>query len=108
MTRVGRFLRRTSLDELPQVINVLLGDMSFVGPRPYIESEVKKQIPDMQTVLLARPGITGLWQVSGRNRLTFQKRIALDFWYVLNWSLWLDLFILLKTAKILISREGAY
>lgn len=108
VTKVGKILRSYSIDELPQLFNVILGSMSLVGPRPYIDTEVKKFQEDMQTIILARPGITGLWQVSGRNGLAFKTRIQLDAWYVRNWSLWLDLYILVKTLKVVFSRDGAY
>jgi Undecaprenyl-phosphate galactose phosphotransferase WbaP len=108
ITKVGAFLRKTSLDELPQIFNVLKGDMSLIGPRPYMVEEWE-QIKDFApTILLARPGITGLWQVSGRSNLQFEDRIRLDSWYVLNWSLWLDFIILLKTVKVVLKMEGAY
>ncbi len=108
VTAVGRFLRKTSLDELPQILNILAGSMSFVGPRPYIENELKNYDTEKMTILLARPGLSGLWQVSGRNKLSFDSRVSLDVWYVLNWSLWLDLFILLKTFRVVLKKEGAF
>jgi len=108
VTNVGRFLRKTSLDELPQILNVLKGDMSFIGPRPYLASELIKFESNSVTIMLARPGITGLWQISGRNKLPFSKRMAIDIWYILNWSLWLDFFILFKTVKIVLKKEGAF
>jgi undecaprenyl-phosphate galactose phosphotransferase len=108
VTKIGNFLRKTSLDELPQIFNVLKGDMCLVGPRPYLprEWEEVKDFADM--ILLVTPGITGLWQISGRNDLLFEERMKLDTWYVQNWSLWLDFMILFKTAGVLIKREGAY
>jgi undecaprenyl-phosphate galactose phosphotransferase len=108
VTRVGGFLRRTSLDELPQIFNVLKGEMSLFGPRPYLPSEEKDMGDYSDTILLTRPGITGLWQVSGRNELDFKGRLKLDAWYVLNWSLWLDIVILIKTIKVVLKMEGAY
>ena len=108
VTRVGRFLRRTSLDELPQIFNVLAGDMSFFGPRPYLPEEVKEIQGYSDLIRLTSPGITGLWQVSGRNILDFEERVKLDTWYVLNWSLWLDIVILFKTIRVVINKEGAY
>jgi len=108
VTRVGKLLRKTSLDELPQLFNVLKGDMSLVGPRPYLPHEKKDLKDSIDTILMINPGITGLWQVSGRNELTFEDRIKLDSWYILNWSLWFDLVMLLKTVGVVVRREGAY
>ncbi len=108
VTRVGRWLRKTSLDELPQVLNVLRGEMSLVGPRPYLPREIEKMDNMEKTILVAKPGITGLWQVSGRNELSFKTRCTMDIYYVRNWSLWMDLVILAKTAYIVFSRKGAY
>lgn len=108
VTRVGRFLRRTSLDELPQIFNVLTGEMSLVGSRPYLPREEDDIRYHIDTILLTPPGITGLWQVSGRNKLTFDARLRLDVWYVLNWSLWLDIVILFKTFRVVLNKEGAY
>jgi Undecaprenyl-phosphate galactose phosphotransferase WbaP len=108
VTGFGKFLRSTSLDELPQIFNILKGDMSLVGPRPYLPAE-KNEIKDfMDIILLTRPGMTGLWQVSGRNDLFFEERIKLDTWYVQNWSLWLDMMILLKTFNVVFKKKGAY
>ena len=107
-TRVGRFLRRTSLDELPQIFNVLRGEMSLVGPRPYLPIEAERMGPLAETILKAPPGITGLWQVSGRNELSFQQRLRLDEFYVRNWSLWQDVIVLLKTVGVLLTQQGAY
>ncbi|WP_022671153.1 sugar transferase [Hippea alviniae] len=108
ITRVGKFLRKTSLDELPQIFNVLLGQMSLVGPRPYLPKELEEMGKYKGIILESKPGITGLWQVSGRNKLSFEKRVELDSWYVLNWSLWLDIVILIKTVKAVLKKEGAY
>ncbi|OMH40761.1 undecaprenyl-phosphate galactose phosphotransferase WbaP [Desulfurobacterium indicum] len=109
ITKVGKFLRKTSLDELPQIFNVLKGDMSFVGPRPVIKEEIEKYYKEFaQYYYLVKPGITGLWQVSGRSDTDYDKRVRLDTWYVLNWSLWLDIIILIKTIKAVLKREGAY
>jgi Undecaprenyl-phosphate galactose phosphotransferase WbaP len=108
VTRIGRFLRQTSLDELPQFFNVLKGDMSLVGSRPYLPREENDMQYHIDTILLTPPGITGLWQVSGRNKLTFDDRLVLDAWYVLNWSLWLDIVILFKTFRVVLAKEGAY
>lgn len=108
VTRAGRFLRRFSLDELPQLINVLKGDMSLVGPRPYLPRERMRLGDYAATILLARPGLTGLWQVSGRNDIDFDGRLYLESWYVRNWSLWLDLTLLLRTVTVVLGRRGAY
>ena len=107
VTRVGRFIRKTSIDELPQLVNALLGHMSLVGPRPPIEYEVAEYEDWHLNRLHIRPGLTGLWQVSGRNRLSFEQMVRLDIDYIENWSLWLDLKILLKTIPVLLkSGEG--
>ena len=108
ITRVGRWLRRTSLDELPQLINVALGHMSLVGPRPALPSEVAAYLPDVRHRLVVRPGITGLWQVSGRSDLSWDDTVRLDQQYVDNWSLLLDARILLRTAGAVLSGRGAY
>lgn len=108
VTRIGKFLRKTSLDELPQLFNVLSGEMSLVGSRPYLPREENDMKYHIDTILLTPPGITGLWQVSGRNKLTFDARLRLDAWYVLNWSLWLDIVILFKTFRVVLKKEGAY
>lgn len=106
---LGRFLRRTSLDELPQLYNVLKGEMSLVGPRPiYTAEEVEKFNEHYPMYLRVRPGLTGLWQVSGRNNTSYEDRIRLDTYYVRNWSLWLDYFILLRTVRTVFLREGSY
>jgi len=109
ITRMGRFLRKTSLDELPQIFNVLKGEMSLVGPRPVIEEEIITYYKESSDYYhMVRPGITGLWQVSGRNDVGYDNRVRLDMWYVLNWSLWLDILMLFKTIRVVLKREGAY
>ncbi len=108
VTKVGRAIRRYSMDELPQLFNVLIGNMSLVGPRPYLAEELKGKDVFTNTIAKVRPGITGLWQISGRSELPFEERIALDEYYIRNWSLWLDIVILLKSIKVLFSSEGAY
>ncbi len=108
ITRFGAFLRRTSLDELPQLLNVLWGDMSLVGPRPIVVGEVGKYDHDIMHYYRVRPGITGLWQVSGRNDVSYARRVQMDSWYVRNWSLWHDIAILCKTIPVLLKRTGAY
>ena len=108
ITRVGRFLRKFSLDELPQFFNVLRGEMSLVGPRPYMAWEVARMDDPANTILKVKPGLTGLWQVSGRNEIDFKNRLLLDEYYVRNWSLWMDTVIILKTFKAVILAKGAY
>ncbi len=108
VTKIGNFLRKTSLDELPQLFNVLKGNMSLVGPRPYLPGELKDLPSEIQAFLNVWPGITGLWQVSGRSNTDYLYRVALDGWYVRNWSLWLDIIILLKTVKVVMKGDGAY
>ena len=108
ITRVGCWLRRYSLDELPQLWNVLLGQMSLVGPRPIVSREVLKYGRSYDLYSRVRPGITGLWQVSGRNDTTYAERIAFDEYYVRNWSIWLDSYILARTAKAVLFADGAY
>lgn len=108
VTRVGRFLRRTSLDELPQLWNILRGEMSLVGPRPIIDEEIPRYGDKYLLYTKVTPGLTGLWQVSGRNNITYEERVNLDAYYVRNWSIWLDLYILLRTIWVVISAEGAY
>jgi lipopolysaccharide/colanic/teichoic acid biosynthesis glycosyltransferase len=108
ITRVGKLLRRMSLDELPQLWNIFLGQMSLVGPRPIVESEVAKYGESFAYYCRVSPGLTGLWQVSGRNDTTYPERVAYDEYYVCNWSVWIDIYILLRTAKVLLTGEGAY
>jgi exopolysaccharide biosynthesis polyprenyl glycosylphosphotransferase len=108
LTNVGRFLRRTSLDELPQFWNVLRGEMSLVGPRPAIPDEVEAYLEWHKRRLEARPGMTGLWQVSGRSLLSFDEMVLLDIYYIENWSVWLDFKILLRTVPQVLFGDGAY
>lgn len=108
VTPVGRWLRRYSLDELPQLCNVLLGQMSLVGPRPIVSGEVLKYGRGYDLYSRVRPGITGLWQVSGRNNTSYAERVAFDEYYVRNWSIWLDSYILARTAKAVLFADGAY
>lgn len=108
ITRLGRFIRKTSIDELPQFINVLRGDMSLVGPRPPIQYEVDAYKDWHMKRLYIRPGITGLWQVSGRNRLSFDQMVRLDIAYIEQWSLWLDVKIMVKTVPVLLHLDQAY
>jgi Undecaprenyl-phosphate galactose phosphotransferase WbaP len=108
VTRLGRFLRRTSLDELPQLLNVLRGEMSLVGPRPVVREELLRYGRNVDTYLAAKPGITGLWQVTGRNNTDYRRRVVLDTYYVRNQNLLLDLYILVKTTGVVLGGKGAY
>jgi len=108
ITPVGRFLRKYSLDELPQLMNVLKGDMSLVGPRPPLAREVAGYPDDMRRRLVVKPGLTGLWQVSGRSDLSWEESIRLDLTYVENWSLAMDLAILARTVSAVLRSSGAY
>lgn len=108
ITKVGHFLRKSSLDELPQLFNVLKGEMSLVGPRPIIRTEIRKYGDYIQDFYLVRPGITGVWQVSGRSDTTYDERVRMDSWYVHNWSVWIDIVYLVKTILVVIKRKGAY
>lgn len=108
VTVIGRFLRKSSLDELPQIFNVIRGEMSLVGPRPYLPREEADIRENIQVICSAKPGITGLWQVSGRSNTSYRYRVKLDAWYVMNWSLWLDIAILFKTIRVVLKAEGAY
>ncbi|WP_162593767.1 sugar transferase [Variovorax sp. PBL-E5] len=107
ITPIGQFIRKLSLDELPQFWNVLKGDMSIVGPRPCMERQRSLYGKGWEHYCAMRPGITGLWQVSGRNRLSYARRVELDVEYVNNWSLWLDIKILFKTVRAVITGEGS-
>lgn len=108
VSRLGAFLRKTSLDELPQLINVLQGDLSLVGPRPIVQAELERYGRGGAIFLALKPGITGLWQISGRSDIGYDERVKLDIYYVENWSLWLDVKILIKTVLSLLQRKGAY
>jgi Undecaprenyl-phosphate galactose phosphotransferase WbaP len=108
VTRVGRFLRKTSLDELPQLWNVLRGDMSMVGPRPIVCEEVAKYGPAFALYSQVLPGLTGLWQVSGRNDTHYHRRVELDSHYIRHWAPWLDGRILLQTVRVVLRGHGAY
>ena len=107
VTGVGKILRATSLDELPQLLNVLKGDMSLVGPRAYVPTEREKMGDHASNILQSHPGVTGLWQVAGRNELTFEERVRTDVHYNQNWSFWMDLYILVRTVPVVITGEGA-
>ncbi|HDV6331704.1 TPA: undecaprenyl-phosphate galactose phosphotransferase WbaP [Klebsiella michiganensis] len=108
VTKIGSFLRRTSLDELPQLFNVLKGEMSLVGPRPIITAELARYNEEVDYYLLSKPGMTGLWQVSGRSDVDYETRVYLDAWYVKNWSMWNDIAILFKTIGVVLKKDGAY
>ena len=108
VTKIGEFLRRTSLDEFPQFINVFKGEMSFVGPRPYLPREKKDMGRYYEKIVKSKPGITGMWQTHGRSETDFEERLILDEYYYRNWSLWLDIVIIIKTIKNVVGRKGAY
>jgi lipopolysaccharide/colanic/teichoic acid biosynthesis glycosyltransferase len=108
VTRLGRFLRRSSLDEIPQLWNVIRGEMSLVGPRPIVREEIRHYGTDFEIYTWVPGGLTGLWQVSGRSETSYQQRVDYDRFYVDNWSVWLDLCILFRTIGIVLSRAGAF
>jgi Undecaprenyl-phosphate galactose phosphotransferase WbaP len=108
VTPFGKFLRATSLDEFPQILNVLKGDMSLVGPRPVVDEEIKKYGEDFARIFSVRPGITGLWQVSGRSDTDYSDRVAFDTYYLQSWSIWLDIWVLYKTFGAVLNKKGAY
>ena len=107
VTPVGARLRHSSLDELPQLLNVLKGDMSLVGPRPYLPREQKDMGQYYESVIASRPGITGMWQTHGRSEVTFEQRLVYDDYYYRNWSLWMDMTILMKTFRTVNESTGA-
>ena len=108
ITKSGAFLRKTSLDELPQIFNVLRGEMSLVGPRPIIQEELERYGEHAADYLMVKPGITGMWQVSGRSDIDYDERVSLDSWYVRNWSVWIDILLLWRTFRVVIKGKGAY
>lgn len=108
ITRSGAFLRKTSLDELPQLFNVLKGDMSLVGPRPIIRAEVPRYGKYIEDFYMVRPGVTGMWQTSGRNDVTYDERVQMDTWYVRNWNVWFDIVLIWRTIKVVAGKKGAY
>ena len=108
VTHIGNFLRRSSVDELPQILNILKGEMSFVGPRPIVQDEVKFYESGFELYKKVSPGLSGLWQVSGRSDTSYAYRVSLDEYYIRHWTIWLDLYILIKTAWVVISRNSAY
>jgi Undecaprenyl-phosphate galactose phosphotransferase WbaP len=108
VTKIGKILRRISFDEFPQLINILKGEMSLVGPRPIVEAEVEKYGEDYGRIFSVKPGLTGLWQVSGRSDTDYNERVSYDTYYLQSWSVWLDLWVLFKTAGVVIKGKGAY
>jgi exopolysaccharide production protein ExoY len=108
ITPIGLVLRKSSADELPQLFNIIRGEMSFVGPRPIVSAEVRKYGPYINDYLRARPGLTGAWQVSGRNDTDYETRVQLDRAYVQNWSLWRDVIIIAKTVRVVLATRGSY
>jgi Undecaprenyl-phosphate galactose phosphotransferase WbaP len=108
ITGIGKFLRRTSFDEFPQLINVIKGEMSLVGPRPVTQNEVKRYGEDFQRIFSVKPGLTGLWQVSGRSDTDYEERIAYDSYYLQSWSVWIDIWVLYKTIGVVLRGKGAY
>ena len=108
ITGIGRFLRRSSIDEFPQLINIIKGEMSLVGPRPIVDSEVERYGEDYKRIFSIKPGLTGLWQVSGRSNTNYAERVAYDTYYLQSWSVWLDLWVLYKTFGVVIRGRGAY
>lgn len=108
ITKSGAFLRKTSLDELPQLFNVLKGEMSLVGPRPIIQDEVPKYGPYIKDFYMVRPGVTGMWQTSGRSDTTYEERVQMDTWYVRNWNVWFDIVLIWRTIAVVLKHKGAY
>jgi Undecaprenyl-phosphate galactose phosphotransferase WbaP len=108
ITKIGKFLRHTSFDEFPQLINIFKGEMSFVGPRPIVEDEIKKYGENYKRIFSVKPGLTGLWQISGRSDTNYMERISYDTYYLQSWSVWLDLWILYRTPGIVLKGHGAY
>ena len=108
VTKLGKILRKTSLDELPQLWNILCGEMSFVGPRPVTESELDRYGKYSQFILSVQPGLSGMWQISGRSDTGYEERITLDTYYIQNWSVWIDIWIIIKTFWVVIKGKGFY
>ena len=108
VTKIGKLLRKTSIDEIPQFFNILTGQMSFIGPRPVTEPELEKYGSKADYILNVQPGLSGMWQISGRSETSYQERVTLDSYYIDNWSIWLDLWILLKTVFVVLKGKGAY
>ena len=108
VTKIGKFLRKTSIDEIPQFFNVLTGEMSFIGPRPVTEPELKKYGSKAEFILSVQPGLSGMWQISGRSDTGYEERVTLDSYYIQNWSVWLDIWIIIKTVYVVLRGKGAY
>ena len=108
VTKVGAFLRKTSIDEFPQFFNVLKGEMSLVGPRPIIRDEIPRYGKYIEDYYMVRPGITGMWQTSGRSDIDYDERVQMDTWYVRNWSIWFDIVLLWRTFSVVLNKKGAY
>ena len=108
ITKLGKFLRATSLDELPQLFNVVQGDLSLVGPRPIVWAEFETYKEGFSLYTKAKPGLTGLWQVSGRSNTSYTYRVKIDTYYIRNWSIWMDIYIIIKTPFAVLSRKGAF
>jgi len=108
VTRLGAFLRRTSIDEFPQLVNILKGEMSLVGPRPITEGEVEKYGGNFDWIFSVKPGLTGLWQVSGRSEKDYDSRVSYDTYYLQSWSIWLDIWVIYKTFGVVLKGRGAY
>jgi lipopolysaccharide/colanic/teichoic acid biosynthesis glycosyltransferase len=108
VTWFGKFIRKTSIDEFPQLLNILVGDMSLVGPRPVVESEKKKYGASFDQIFSVRPGLSGMWQISGRSDTDYFDRVSFDTYYLQSWSIWLDLWIIYKTIGVVLLRKGAY
>ena len=108
VTKIGKFLRKTSIDEIPQFFNVLTGEMSFIGPRPVTEPELAKYGSKAEFILSVQPGLSGMWQISGRSDTGYEERVTLDSYYIQNWSVWLDIWIIIKTIYVVLRGKGAY
>ena len=108
VTKIGKILRKTSIDEIPQFFNVLLGEMSFIGPRPVTKPELNKYGSKADFILSVQPGLSGMWQISGRSDTGYEERITLDSYYIQNWSVWLDIWIIIKTVYVVLKGKGAY
>jgi len=108
VTRIGKILRKSSLDELPQILNVIKGEMSLVGPRPIVEDEIVRFGEHARDCFMVRPGMTGLWAISGRSDMDYEERARMEAWYIHNWSMWLDISILFRTISVVINGKGAY
>ena len=108
MTPLGKVLRKTSLDELPQLWNVVIGNMGFIGPRPVTQDELTRYGSKVNSILSVTPGISGMWQISGRSDTGYEERVTLDLYYIQNWSIWLDVWIGIKTVWVVFSGKGAY